>query len=289
MAFCEKCREEINRSWKHCPACGQPVKKIIAKKLILKEASLPPAKKSQYNKEIAIVLVAIFILSLGLFTFSRSSSDSSNYVDQTEARLYEGPELPELIGVDKYAMVDIDAAWTKERFVLPVDHFITSKYCDIKSFLNNFSGVDFAHTYRIEGSPDFMIQSPGAYEFATPFEKAMHLVLAYAVRLSQLEENGYVYSDKKQKRLYSKQFESYKSDVLLAAESLCIPFTQVRNSIPVESVIKKFTDEKYRKTYLDFLEKVDSTYVYQYEDDGKVFCKEEETNLNGTKLITCYP
>jgi len=288
MAFCEKCGDEINKSWKHCPACGQPVKKIIANKLISKEASPPPAKKSRYKKEIAIVLVAVFILSLGLFTFSRSSSDSSNYVDPTKARLYEGPELPELIGVDKFAMVDKDASWTRERFVEPVDDFVSSRYCDIDNFLNRFTTINFAGTYRIEGSPDFMIQSPESYEFATLFEKAMHLVLAYAVPLRELEE--YVYYDKKQKRLYSKQFESYKSDVSLAAKSLCIPFTQVRYSTQAESVIKKFTDEKYRKTFLDFTEnKVASTYVYKYEDDGKVFCKEEETNLNGTKLITCYP
>ena len=288
MDLCTKCGIEIDKDWKHCPSCGQPVKKIIPKRLVPKEASLPPVKELQHKKNIAIVLVVILIISLGLFTNSRSSSDTSNYLDPN-ARLFEGPELPELVGVDKYAMVDIDAAWTKERFVLPVDHFVGTKYCDMKSFLNNFGAVDFGFTYRIEGSPDFMIRSPGAYEFATPFEKAMHLVLAYAVLLSSLEENGYVYSDKKQKRLYSKQFESYKSDVLLAAESLCIPFTQVRNSTQAESVIVKFTDEKYRKTYLDFLEKVNSTYVYHYEDDGKVFCEEKETTLDGIKMVKCYP
>ena len=288
MDFCTKCGTEIDKDWKHCPSCGQPVKKIIPKRLVPKEASLPPVKELQHKKNIAIVLVVIFILILGLFTISRSSSDSSNYLDP-EARLIEGPELPELVGVDKYAMVDIDAAWTKERFVIPVDHFVSTKYCDMKSFLNNFGAVDFGFTYRIEGSPDFMIQSPGAYEFATPFEKAMHLVLAYAVKLSFLEDVGYVYSDNKQKRLYSKQFESYKSDVLLAAESLCKPFTQIRNSTQAESVIVKFTDEKYRKTYLDFLEKVNSTYVYHYEDDGKVFCEEKETTLDGVKMVKCYP
>ena len=51
----------------------------------------------------------------------------------------------------------------------------------------------------------------------------------------------------------------------------------------------KFTDEKYRKTYLDFLEKVNSTYVYHYEDDGKVFCEEKETTLDGVKMVKCYP
>lgn len=288
MEFCTKCGIEIDKDWKHCASCGQPVKKIIAKKLVPKEASLPPVKELQHKKNIAIVLVVMFIISLGLFTISRSSSDSSDYLEP-KARFNEGPELHQLVGVENYKMAEMDASWTKERFVMPVDHFVSSKYCDMKSFLSNYGAVDFAHTYRIEGSPDFMIQSPGAYEFATPFEKAMHLVLAYAVQLSFLEDVGYVYSDSKQKRLYSKQFETYKSEFILAAESLCIPYSQVRNLTQAESVIVKFTDAKYRKKYLDFLEKVDSTYVYKYEDDGKVFCEEKETTLNGIKMVKCYP
>lgn len=295
MSFCLKCGEAISKSWKHCPVCGQSVKKIISPelasaKLVSTEATYPEVKKLEYKGKIAFVLVAILALSVGLFTVSQSGSDSSNSLDP-KSRLNEGPELHQLVGVENYKMAELDASWTKERFVMPVDDFISSRRnCDMDTFLNPFTSIDFAGTYRIEGSPDFMIQTPEAYEFATPFEKAMHLVLAYAVPLRTLEE--YVYYDKKQKRSYSKQFESYKSDVLLAAKSLCsqVNGSLVQDATQAESVIKKFTDEKFRKTYLDFTEnKVLSTYVYKYEDDGKVFCEEKETSLDGIKIVKCYP
>jgi len=324
MAFCTKCGDEIDKSWKHCPSCGQAVVKRSTATSKTSSAPKAPTPKevrltsnaepvingipqairkietASNDKEAAkvqqsrnLMLISgftIFIVIVLIIAGNSRGSDFDNTV-QEDVQVEEVQVDPAV----EQAKIDRDNfnaslsafldAGCKPEIVKPGPMF-SDKMASME--LPGVQGIsDFPEKYNRQ----FSLSAMSVEDWGTPVDKALIVAAAYESKLSELYWDVFdLFRDQNELGKYKTKFNQYFNKADAAAKKLCY-----KNGAPSESQIafadkslKSLTDE-----WSDFIiwwEEVsarEQDLSAELDSYGKPICTETPTNLPGYNIVKC--
>jgi predicted nucleic acid-binding Zn-ribbon protein len=324
MAFCTKCGSEIDKSWKHCPSCGQAVlKKPSATTKATSSLNAPTSKEVRINANAEPVVNGI----PQSFKRMETSNPAKTAVEAADSK-----RLMVIVGILVFALIflviaanvrgsNVESAVPDEVPVVEVqidpaveqakidrDNFYTSLTAFLDAgckpeitrpgpeFSDKMASMDLPGVQGIADFPEkynkqFTLGTISVQEWGSPIEKALVVAAAYESKLSVLYWDVFdLFRPQNELGKYKTKFNQYFNKADNLAKKLCY-----KNGEPSENQLaaadkslKALADEW--SGFITWLEEVNARSQdlhAELDSYGKPVCTETETNLPGYNIVKC--
>lgn len=214
-------------------------------------------------------------------------------------------------GVGTLYALDNGISLRTSEFLAPVVDFKQNRKCDLSylwtlprnlekidkglNYVINGKGAYTRHS-EISGNPDYIIEFPKFYRFASDIDMAIAVLLSYAVDLSNIR--FYISDiDLKSEPWMKEDLDTYKRyirQLVTQLNSFCEYQMEQTKFRPdrARKVKLQLLDESYRYSFVKFVESINS-YAHnknwlQMEPEDVIYCEEKKTSLKDFSLIKCY-
>lgn len=321
MIFCTKCGVELQKSWKHCPSCGQASAKTNSN--LKQNSKLPKASANSKAKEVQIndllnrdiqtkssdnlnldnsnkklFGIVASIVVLGIIVMALSSTSSSDYSEVEMAQSQEisvDPEAEKLEIERKGFSTDLATFLSmgcKPEITKKKGDFLYNDIGDVVLANMSLYGIDYAYTFPARYINQVGLSAPKVDDWGNQVDKTLIIAAAYEKRLAPLYFEIYdMWNKWSELGKYKSQFDAYFKKVNGIATTLCY----YGDPVPTDNQFK--LADKYIKElsegWLEFNDWVDKVWAREaelsedldYETTPR--CTETKTNNPNYNIVTC--